>query len=197
MDNIASSIITPVVQSLMAPVKKYLGFFFCSTKYVKKMEEKMDQLSLTEQDIRSKWEQAVTRTHEVSHHVEPWLDEVKTVSEEARKIPTGGIGCFHMAKRYKAGKQSSDILDEIEALEKRGSEIKFSGAPRPLAEVASTSSIGPSTSSGPYDTQHNFFESRKSVFDEALKALQSNNESQKIIALSGMGGEGGSWGKHD
>ncbi|KAK9064447.1 hypothetical protein SSX86_015829 [Deinandra increscens subsp. villosa] len=96
----------------MDPVKKYLGFFFWSTEYVQNVKEKMDQLNLTEQDTRRKWEQAVARTHE--------------------------------------GHQ-----------------------PLPL-----------------YDTQHNFFESRKSVFDEALKALQSNNESQKMIALSGMGGVG-------
>ncbi|KAI3717257.1 hypothetical protein L1987_68760 [Smallanthus sonchifolius] len=52
---------------------------------------------------------------------------------------------MNVAKRYKVGKQSNNILEEIEALERWKSKFKFTKAEIPLVEVASTS-IGPSTS---------------------------------------------------
>ncbi|KAL8248389.1 hypothetical protein R6Q59_005257 [Mikania micrantha] len=106
MDSIISSVVTPVVESLLAPVKKHLGFLVSSTKYVTDMKKKMAQLSLTEQDIRHKLEEAVERNNEVSNHVLPWLEEVKKMNQKAQSIPTGGIQCFNMTKRYKVGKQS-------------------------------------------------------------------------------------------
>ncbi|KAI3670250.1 hypothetical protein L1987_88070 [Smallanthus sonchifolius] len=132
--DLVNLVISPVVQSLMVPVKKHLGFLFSSTKYVKDMKEKMEQLSLTEQDIRHNWDEAVARNHEVSHHVSPWLEKVQKMNEKAQGIPTGEIGCFNVAKRYKAGKQSYNILEEIQTLETWKSKIVFTKAQIPLAE---------------------------------------------------------------
>ncbi|KAL8248382.1 hypothetical protein R6Q59_005250 [Mikania micrantha] len=186
MDSIISSVVTPVVESVLAPVKKHLDFMVSSTKYVTDMKEKMAQLSLTEQDIRHKWEEAVARNHEVSHHVSPWLEEVKKMNQKAQSIPTGGIECFNMTKRYKAGKKSYNILVEIQALETRGSTIVFTNTQKPLAEVVSTH-----TRSSTDGTQNNDFESRDLIRKAAIKSLQlNNNESHKMIALCGMGGVG-------
>ncbi|KAD7478933.1 hypothetical protein E3N88_02069 [Mikania micrantha] len=156
MDSIISSVVTPVVESLLAPVKKHFGFLVSSTKYVTDMKEKMAQLSLTEQ--------------------------------KAQSIPTGGIQCFNMGKRYKAGKHSYYILEKIQALETRGSTIvvPLPNTHIPLAEVVSNPTR-PSTSG----TQNNDFESRDLIRKAALKSLQSNNnESHKMVALCGMGGVG-------
>ncbi|KAD7478956.1 hypothetical protein E3N88_02092 [Mikania micrantha] len=180
------SFITLVVGYFMAPVKKHLGFFVSSTKYVTDMKEKMTQLSLTEQDIRHKWEEAIARNHEVSHHVLPWLEEVKKMNQKTQSIPTDGIEFFNMAKRHKVGKQSYNILEEIQDLETRGSMIVFTNKQKPLAEVVSNPTR-PSTSG----TQNNDFESRDLTRKAALKSLQSiNNQSHKMIALCGMGGVG-------
>ncbi|KAI3670246.1 hypothetical protein L1987_88066 [Smallanthus sonchifolius] len=132
---VTSSIITPVVQTLMGTLKKHLGFLVSSTKHVKDKKEKMYELNLTEKDMRHKWDQAVERNHEVSHHVLPLLDKVKKINEEAESIPTGEIGCFNVAKRYKAGKQSCTILKEIQDLETRKSNIEFTDMQIPLAEI--------------------------------------------------------------
>ncbi|KAK1422913.1 hypothetical protein QVD17_18202 [Tagetes erecta] len=182
MDAAVSSIVTQVVQSLMVPLKKHFGFFISSTKNVKDMEEKMDQLNLTEKGIRDKWEDAVERNHEVPHNVLPWLDNVKKMNEKAQNIPKGRIGCFNMAKRYRVGKECFNVLEEIQALETRGSKIVFTNAQRPLADIASTSTPGGST--------QNNIKSRDKVYNDALESLRSNNESQKMIALCGMGGVG-------
>ncbi|KAK1423940.1 hypothetical protein QVD17_19251 [Tagetes erecta] len=188
MDAIVSSIVTPVVQSLMIPLKKHFGFLISSTKNVMDMEEKMVQLNLTEKDIQDKWDEAIERNHEMSHHVSPWLEKVKEMNEKAQTIPKGGVGCFNVAKRYKVGKKSFNILEEIEALETWKSKIVFTNAQRPLAKVVSTSTR-PSTSTPGGSTQNNF-KSRDSVYNAALAALRSNNESEKMIAICGMGGVG-------
>ncbi|KAI3670226.1 hypothetical protein L1987_88045 [Smallanthus sonchifolius] len=119
----------------MDTLKKHLGFLVSSTKHVKDMKGKMYELNLAENDMRHKWDQAVERNHEVSHHVLLWLDKVKKINEEAESIPTGEIGCFNVAKRYKAGKQSCTILKEIQDLETRKSNIEFTDMQIPLAEI--------------------------------------------------------------
>ncbi|KAL8228882.1 hypothetical protein R6Q57_013782 [Mikania cordata] len=182
MDSIISSIITPVVGSLLAHVKKHLGFLVSSAKHVTDTKKKMDQLSLTEQDTRHKWEEAVARNHEVS----PWLEDVKKTNDKVQNILTTGIECFNMAKRYKVGKQSYNILVEIQDLEKQRSTFDFTNKQKPLAEVV-TSPTRPSTDG----TQNNDFKSRDLIRKAALKSLQSNNnDSHKMVALCGMGGVG-------
>ncbi|KAL8260755.1 hypothetical protein R6Q59_028708 [Mikania micrantha] len=186
MDGIIRSFITPVVGSLMAQIKKHLDFLVSSAKHVTDMKEKMAQLSHTEQDIRHKWEEAVARNHEVSYHVFPWLEDVKKMNQKAQSIPTGGIECFNMSKRYKVGKKSYNILGDIQDLETRGSKIVFTNTQKPLAKVVTTHTR-PSTDG----TKNNDFESRDLICKAALKSLQSNNsESHKMIALCGMGGVG-------
>ncbi|KAJ0693070.1 putative AAA+ ATPase domain, P-loop containing nucleoside triphosphate hydrolase [Helianthus annuus] len=184
MDAIINSIVTPVVNSLMVPVKKHLGFLVSSTKHVKDMKEEMDQLNLTEQDIQEKKTTADANYHVVSHHVSPWLEDVQKMKEKVESIPTAGIGCFNVAKRYKAGKQSCIIVQQIKALKERASEISWTNEQKSIAKVPSTSAPVP------HGTQTTTFDSRDSVFNAALQSLQSNDESQKMIALCGMGGVG-------
>ncbi|KAK1422915.1 hypothetical protein QVD17_18204 [Tagetes erecta] len=155
MDALVSSIVTSVVQSLMAPLKKQFGFLISSTKNFNDMVEKMAQLNLTERDIRDKWEYAIARNLEVSHHVSPWLEKVKETNEKAQSIPKGGIGCFNVAKKYKVGKESFNVLEEIQALETWKSKIVFTNVQRPLAEIVSTST-SPLTSTLGGSTQNNF-----------------------------------------
>ncbi|KAD7478929.1 hypothetical protein E3N88_02065 [Mikania micrantha] len=108
------------------------------------------------------------------------------MNQKTQSIPTGGIECFNMAKRYKVGKKSYNILAEIKALETRGSTIVFSNTQKPLAKVVST--YARSSADG---TKNDDFESRDLIRKAALKSLQSNNnESHKMIALCGMGGVG-------
>ncbi|KAI7744911.1 hypothetical protein M8C21_016651, partial [Ambrosia artemisiifolia] len=56
--DLVSLVITPVVESLLVPVKKHLGFLVSSTKHVKDMEEKMHQLKLSEKDIQNNLDEA-------------------------------------------------------------------------------------------------------------------------------------------
>ncbi|KAJ0693041.1 putative P-loop containing nucleoside triphosphate hydrolase [Helianthus annuus] len=167
---------------LLVPVKKHLGFLVSSTKYVKKVDARMKQLEVTRKEVQDQKDKAVVHTEEVPAHAEPWLQEVENLNERRNLIEA--TGCFNFKKRYTVGKQSYGILQEIKDLEnQKKSQIVFTHEKICLAEVGSTSALVP------MGTQNNF-KSRVSVFNDALQALQSNNESQKMIALCGMAGVG-------
>ncbi|KAJ0734525.1 putative P-loop containing nucleoside triphosphate hydrolase, leucine-rich repeat domain superfamily [Helianthus annuus] len=181
-----SPIISPIVESLMLPIKKHMGFLVSSTKYVNDMDAKMRQLKDIAREVQRKCDTAVANTEVVPERVELWLEDVNRTNERAQSIETGRIGCFNVSKRYKTGKRSSNILKEIEDLEKRESNIKFTNEKKSLAKVLSTSTP---TTSVPNGAQNNLV-SRDLLFNDALKFLQPNNETQNMIALCGMGGVG-------
>ncbi|KAI7752914.1 hypothetical protein M8C21_000073, partial [Ambrosia artemisiifolia] len=168
--------LSPFVKSL----KKHLSFLVYSTEYIEDMKKKMDQLNHMEKDVS---ENRSTQRH----RKRKWLEDVKNLNERSNLIEEAQF--FNVAKRYKLGKQSYGILEEIKDLEHRQSKIEFTHAHRPLAEVGSTSRRSFTSAALPMGTQDNF-ESRDLVFKDALQALQSNKESQRMIALCGMGGVG-------
>ncbi|KAI3824841.1 hypothetical protein L1987_06312 [Smallanthus sonchifolius] len=145
-----STIISPIAESL----KKHLEFLVYSTEYVEDMKKKMDQLNATESDVQEKGIE--------SHRKRKWIEDVKVLNEKSNSIEA--VGGINVLKRYKVGKQSFGILEEIKDLENRESKIVFTHAQKPLAELGSTSA-GLSTSAlVPMGTQNNF-ESRDLIDD--------------------------------
>ncbi|XP_076941335.1 disease resistance protein At4g27190-like [Bidens hawaiensis] len=180
-------IISPIVQHLMVPVKKHLGFLVSSTIYVKKMDARVKQLKNKTKEVQDEWRRAVENTEIVPERVEPWFEDVKNLIERSSVIEA--TICFNVTKRYKVGKQSYSILEEIQDLENRESKIVFSHTQTSLAEVGSNSTRLSTSTSELVGTQINFM-SRDLIFNNALQSLQSNSESHKMIALCGMGGVG-------
>ncbi|KAI3813248.1 hypothetical protein L1987_17967 [Smallanthus sonchifolius] len=130
-----SPVVSPIVESLIVPIKKRLCFLVSSTKYVKDMNKEMDQLKLTEQDVKEKKKTADSNSHEVSHHVSAWLDDVQKMKDKTQTIPTSQIRWFNVAKRYKEGKQSYAIRGQIKALiERNKSDINWTNEQKSLAK---------------------------------------------------------------
>ncbi|KAJ0693095.1 putative AAA+ ATPase domain, P-loop containing nucleoside triphosphate hydrolase [Helianthus annuus] len=165
--------VSPIVESL----KKHLGFLVYSTEYVEDMKKKLDQLNHIEKDIQENGSE--------SHRKRKWLEDVKDLNERSNFMEAPSF--FNVAKRYKLGKQSYGILEEIKDLEDRESKIVLTHAQKCLAEVGSTST-GASTSAPVLMGTQNNFKSRDSIYKAALESL--NDESHKMIALCGMGGVG-------
>ncbi|KAJ0652389.1 putative AAA+ ATPase domain, P-loop containing nucleoside triphosphate hydrolase [Helianthus annuus] len=169
-----------VMEYFAEELKKRLGFLVFSTEYVEDMKKKLDQLNHIEKDIQENGSE--------SHRKRKWLEDVKDLNERSNFMDEAP-SFFNVAKRYKLGKQSYGIPEEIKDLEDRESKIVVTHAQRPLAEVGSTST-GPSTSAPVLMGTQNNFKSRDSIYKAALESLQSNDESHKMIALCGMGGVG-------
>ncbi|KAI7752912.1 hypothetical protein M8C21_000071, partial [Ambrosia artemisiifolia] len=109
--------IGPIVEALLGPVKKHLGFLVSSTENVTDMKNKMDQLEITAQEVQDDLDKAVLHTEVVPAHAQPWLKEVENL--KIRRNSIEATGCFNVIKRYKAGKQSFKLVKEIEDLENR------------------------------------------------------------------------------
>ncbi|PWA48884.1 resistance protein candidate RGC2 [Artemisia annua] len=180
------AIMNPVVSYMLLPVKKHLGFLVSSKKYFREMDTKMKQLDATVDDIKNRMEANNVNSRMIPHLVPDWLAQVEVIKAEAESIDIKGNGCFNMKMRYKAGKQSSNILKKIDDLTKEESKINWTNQQIPLGKVDSKKT---STSTVVHDSGQSSFESRDLIFKDALESLQPNNKIQKI-ALCGMGGVG-------
>ncbi|KAL8201998.1 hypothetical protein R6Q57_011145 [Mikania cordata] len=183
--------ITPVVniiiESLMAPVKKHMGFFFSSTKHVANMTKKLSKLNEAKLDMEKKEEDALINDRLTPPSFPRWLEKVKTINTKTENIPKGRNRCKNIKIRYKVGKSSFNILQEIDDLLEEQNKIVWNNKQRPLGMVRS--STGPSTSQIDYDVTQYIFQSRKSIFNNILTSLEHDNKAQKM-ALWGMGGVG-------
>ncbi|XP_071700591.1 probable disease resistance protein At1g51480 [Rutidosis leptorrhynchoides] len=188
--DLAAPVVTPVVESIVKVIKQHVGYMVSSTNNVNEMRTNMVELNDMSIDMKNKQEINGANGLVEPAHVPAWLTEVEKISEKVGNIPAGGIGCFNMKARYKAGKRSSDILKVIKILKEKKTEIEWSGEKRPLGRVWNTkSSTSEPVVATDTDTQNVIKSSRELMFDEALKALEPNDKSQ-MMALCGMGGVG-------
>ncbi|KAM0058470.1 putative P-loop containing nucleoside triphosphate hydrolase, leucine-rich repeat domain superfamily [Helianthus debilis subsp. tardiflorus] len=184
-------IITPIVESLLGPVKRHLGFLVSSSNKVKYMSARLAELNNIARDVEEQKERHDANNLVVPRHVPGWLEEVKAISVKAENIPTGRLGCFNIKMRYISGKRSSCIVNDIDRLMTEKSNIKWTVEKRPLAKVssnkASTSTLVHEDDDG---TQSILKSSRDLIFNNALISLESNDNKARMMALSGMGGVG-------
>ncbi|CAH1435293.1 unnamed protein product [Lactuca virosa] len=182
----ASAIIGPIVESLIVPVKKQLGYLFSSTKHVRNMNTKMKQLDGTSSDVKKHMDANNRSYLEIPTRVPGWLEEVEKIKKDAQSISSTGNGCFNMKMRYRAGRNAFKIKEEMESLMNENSKIIWTDAPKPLGKVISKIASSSAPSDG--DAQ-NHFKSREKTFKDTLGFLQQDHKSQ-MIAICGMGGVG-------
>ncbi|KAD7477465.1 hypothetical protein E3N88_00601 [Mikania micrantha] len=184
--NFITPIVTTIVGSLMEPVKKHMGFFFCSTKQVANMHQKLSELNEAKHDMEEKKKDALINDQLIPDSLHRWLDKVEKIIGETKNIPRRGNGCLNLKIRYEDGRSSFKILEKIEKIIVERKDIMINQQ-RPLGMVRS--SRWPSTSHTDYDVIPNIFRSRLLKFNNVLKSLGQDNNTQ-MMALWGMGGVG-------
>ncbi|KAL4579116.1 hypothetical protein LXL04_015251 [Taraxacum kok-saghyz] len=185
---VVSAIIGPIVESLLVPVKKQLGYLFSSTKHVGKMNARMKQLHDTSIDVAKHMEANNISNQEIPTHVPGWLKEVAKIEEDAKRISSIENGCFNLKMRYRRGRTACKTSEVIEKLIKENSEMSWRDVQRPLGKVKSHITSTSALSNDDGDAQ-DYFKSREHTFKDALESLQQDQKI-KVIALCGMGGVG-------
>ncbi|GJZ36037.1 disease resistance protein-like protein, partial [Tanacetum coccineum] len=178
-----SAIIGPVVESLMMPVKKHLGYFFSSRNNVRNMNTRLNQLDGTCVDVRNHMERNNTSQLEIPTRVPGWLEEVEKIKEDAERISSNYNGCLSVKMRYQAGRNAFKTTEKIERLIKENAEISWSDTKKPLGKVSFKKGATSLPSNG------DALKSREKIFEGALGLLQQDHKMQ-MIALCGMGGVG-------
>ncbi|CAI9270330.1 unnamed protein product [Lactuca saligna] len=176
---IFESIAGPIVECLLPPVKKNLSYLFSSTKHVRNMSAKMNQLNGTCIDVKNHRDANNINNLEIPERVPGWLEEVEQIRKDAQSISSTDSGCFNIIMRYRAGRKACKTTEAIESLITEKLQMSWSDAQKPLGRVHSK------IASSDGDAQ-NHFKSREKPFKDALGFLQQN----QMIALCGMGGVG-------
>ncbi|CAI9270996.1 unnamed protein product [Lactuca saligna] len=182
------AILSPIVESLMFPVKKQLDYLYSSTKHVRDMNTRMKQPDCTSGDVKNHVE-----TNNISNldiparaRVTRWLKDMEKIKEDAQIISSKGNGCFNLKMRYRAGRNALKITEEMGSLIEENSKIIWSDAQKLLRKVNSQNT---STSTLWDGDAQNYLKSREKSFKDALKFLQQDHTSQ-VITLCGIGGMG-------
>ncbi|KAI7728779.1 hypothetical protein M8C21_031624, partial [Ambrosia artemisiifolia] len=180
-------IVTPVVESLLVPIKRHMSFLVFSSDKVQEMHAKVIELDGKVRDMLKKRMANNAKGLMEPHHVPIWLAEVEEIKSRVKIIPASRVGCFNIKLRYKRGKQSYDILKVIDRLMKDYANIVWNNERIPLAMVTS-----PRSSIEEHDDNKNknSIKSRDLIFNDALKSLKSNDDTTRMMALCGMGGVG-------
>ncbi|CAI9270998.1 unnamed protein product [Lactuca saligna] len=132
-----SAIISPIVESLMVPVKKQLDYLFSSAKHVRNMNTRMKQPDCTSCDVKNHMETNNISNLEihVRAHVRRWLKDVEKIKKDAQLISSIGNGCFNLKMRYRARRNAFMITEEMGSLIKENSKIIWNNAQKPLGKV--------------------------------------------------------------
>ncbi|GKC46969.1 disease resistance protein-like protein [Tanacetum coccineum] len=179
-------IIGHVVESLMMPVKKHLGYIFSSRNNVRNMNTRLKQLDGKSVHVREHMETNITRQLEIPPQVHGWLEEVEKIKEDADSISSNYNGCFNVKRRYQSGRNALKTTEEIGRLIKENAEITWSDTQKPLGKVSFKK--GPTSVPSNGDAK-DYFKSREKIFEDAIGFLQQDHK-LKVIALCGMGGVG-------
>ncbi|PWA62559.1 NB-ARC domains-containing protein [Artemisia annua] len=181
-----SAIIGPVVEALMMPVKKHLGYIFSSTNNIRKMNTRLKKLDTKSIDVRNHMETNNTSQLEIPTEVPGWLEEVEKIKEDAERISSNYNGCLSVKRRYQAGRNAFKTTEEIDRLIQENTEMKWTNTPKPLGKVSFKKEPTSVPSNG---DAKNYFNSREKIFEDALGFVQHDHKMQ-VIALCGMGGVG-------
>lgn len=74
---LVTTIVNPLVESLMVPIKRHLGYLVFSSDHVRNMCTRMKQLDDIGVDIQDRMETHNINNLDVPRHIPGWLEEVK------------------------------------------------------------------------------------------------------------------------
>ncbi|KAI3745583.1 hypothetical protein L6452_07983 [Arctium lappa] len=181
---IVTAIVTPVVQSLIVPIKKQLGYLISCKTYVRDVGTKIKDLDGKRVNVEEHMNHNKRNNLVVPTEVRGWLEKVVKTDEKVESISSDVGSCFNLKRRHKIGRKAFKIIEEINRLIEENNMINWSDHRIPLGKVDSMKASTSTPSGG-----HNDFQSRERTFMEALKQLQPDHKSQ-MISLCGMGGVG-------
>ncbi|CAL5391238.1 unnamed protein product [Camellia sinensis] len=178
---ITGRIVEPVIQLVVL----HVGFVFQYKKKQEKLEVEIKNLEEKRKQIKEKVDEAITRGEEVDEPVSNWLVEVEERLQKIKDDNTinENMQCFKFScpdyiSRYRMSKEAENKMEEVSNLTQSGN-FSTVAHPKPFAQELQFPS-----SSANYAN----FESRKSVCENIMAALQDSNV--KMIGVYGTGGVG-------
>ncbi|CAL5394109.1 unnamed protein product [Camellia sinensis] len=174
-DTIVGKIVEPVIQLVVV----HVGFLFQYKKKLRNLEDEIEKLERQKTKIEEEVGEDVTVA------VSEWLAEVEKIVQKIKDDNTVNenrqcfkFSCPDYISHYRMSKEAENKMEEVKNLTQRGNFSKVAN-PKPFAQELQFPA-----SSANYAN----FESRKSVFENIMAALQDSNV--KMIGVYGTGGVG-------
>ncbi|XP_028798977.1 disease resistance protein SUMM2-like [Neltuma alba] len=165
------------VQSLVNLVKNEAQYFCCFNNYVENFDQKKKILTAKHQDVKREFQRG-KGVFSFKSEAQQWVDEADDIIHIDSKIKKRFLGgrCPNCWWQYRRGKELEKETQHIEALLGRCESSIIAGR----ANIPDIKHLPLQ------DFLH--FNSRESMFQDLLKALQDNN--CNMIGLQGTGGAG-------
>ncbi|KAI8000517.1 putative disease resistance protein [Camellia lanceoleosa] len=186
-DALISSIGGKVVELLVEPVGRQFDYVLNRVKYIKDLQEQVQNLEAQRKDVLDSIDAAKLRNRvEILESVKNWIDKVKKFILEAKKFLEGATNvnqkCFNgwfpdLVTRRRLGKAAKNKAEEAKELGKEGTFNNNISKPAPPLGIESI----PSEQLVPYA-------SRDLAMTNVMEALSDDNIN--FIGIHGIGGFG-------
>ncbi|KAI3745584.1 hypothetical protein L6452_07984 [Arctium lappa] len=134
---IVTAIVTPVVQSLIVPIKKQLGYLISCKTYVRDVGTKIKDLDGKRVNVEEHMNHNKRNNLVVPTEVRGWLEKVVKTDEKVESISSDVGSCFNLKRRHKIGRKAFKIIEEINRLIEENNMINWSDHRIPLGKVDS------------------------------------------------------------
>ncbi|KAI4315947.1 hypothetical protein L6164_023970 [Bauhinia variegata] len=182
MAEVGISVAAKGAEYLVQPLIHQGQYLFCGNKILKSLEDKKQELILTQSNVLIGVEEAKRKTERIEDVVEKWSTEVQSLLEEVEKLEQHikANSCFQVWcptwRRYHLNKRMVKNT-------KMMIEVNNKGNFKIFARFATLPGIYYSSTEG-----FTFFESTKLAYAQLLEALQDDGIYR--IGLYGIGGSG-------
>ncbi|XP_044500416.1 probable disease resistance protein RF9 isoform X2 [Mangifera indica] len=178
MADAAGNAVIEVGKCLSAPIGRQFKYLYNYKTNFHNLKKEAGKLEDAREEVKAKVVAAKKNVEKIKQTVEDWQGDVDSTIEETRKLiqEKSNSSCFNLITYHKNGRKAWKKLNAItELLQEKE---KFAGVSHPTTREHNRLT----------NIDYEEFESRRSVFNDVLKAL--DDPAVGIIGVYGMGGIG-------
>ncbi|XP_048136678.1 uncharacterized protein LOC115730111 [Rhodamnia argentea] len=191
----AESLVSKIVEYLIAPIGRQFGYVLCYKCYVKDLEDEVEKLESARERVQSSVEEAKNNGKPIHTDVQNWLNSVEKEADEAKGLLKDGKcaknACFrewipNPMVRHPIGRKVKKMTPVIQQLHDESTKPiyqKVYHEDTPIGIVTATTSA-----TRPVDKKEDALDSRAPITEDVIKAMADDNI--RVIGVYGPGGVG-------